>query len=118
MAVTTVILWQLKITTNEHHLVYLYLLPAVLIAVLYTGRVALLSAAIALLCADYFLQDPLYSLSIDSSLQYGDLICFAILAAMAIKCIRVLMRPRVVQSLQGSAGRPASKVLFRSLCGY
>jgi K+-sensing histidine kinase KdpD len=98
MAAATVILWQLKIATNEHHLVYLYLLPVALIAVLYTGRVALLSAAITLVCADYFLQDPLYSLSIDSTLQYGDLICFAILAAIAIKCIRVLMRPGVAPS--------------------
>ena len=98
MATATALLWQLKITTNERHLVYLYLLPVVLIAVLYTGRLALLCAAIALVCADYFLQDPLYSLSIDGPLQYGDLICFAILAAMASKCIRELMRPRVAQS--------------------
>jgi len=95
MAVATAILWQLKVTTtNEHHLVYLYLLPVVLIAVLYTGRLALLSAAIALVGADYFLQDPLYSLDVDNPLQYGDLIWFAILAAMSIKCIRVLMKPR------------------------
>src|SRR6516164_10688276 len=73
MAVATAILWQLKLTTNAHHLVYLYLLPVVLIAVLYTGRLALLSAVIALVCADYFLQDPLYSLYIDNPLQYGDL---------------------------------------------
>ena len=95
MAVATAILWQLKVTTtNEHHLVYLYLLPVVLIAVLYTGRLALLSAAIALVGADYFLQDPLYSLHIDNPLQFGDLFWFAVLAALAIKCIRALMRPR------------------------
>ena len=94
MAVATAILWQLKLTTNAHHLVYLYLLPVVLIAVLYTGRLALLSAVIALVCADYFLQDPLYSLHIDNPLQFGDLFWFAVLAALAIKCIRALMRPR------------------------
>ena len=107
MAVATAILWQLKVTTtNEHHLVYLYLLPVVLIAVLYTGRLALLSAAIALVGADYFLQDPLYSLDVDNPLQYGDLIWFAILAAMSIKCIRVLMKPQPkIRKASGVASR-------------
>jgi hypothetical protein len=35
--------------------------------------IAVLSAAIALACADYFLQDPLYSLVNDNPREYGDL---------------------------------------------
>jgi len=95
IAATTAVLWYAKtMTTGSHHLVFLYLFPLALIAVLYTGRLALLCTAVAMLCADYFLQDPLYSLAINEPLQYGDLISFAVLAALTIKSIRVLLRPR------------------------
>ena len=67
-----------------------------LIAALYNGRLALLSAAIALVCADYFLQEPLYSLANDDSREYGDLFVFALLAVPAIKFVRVLVRPRAL----------------------
>jgi K+-sensing histidine kinase KdpD len=91
----TAILWRLKLTADgsSYRLIYFYLFPVVLIAALYNGRLALLSAAIALVCADYFLQEPLYSLANDNPLEYGDLFVFAILAATAIKFIRVLVRP-------------------------
>lgn len=65
-----------------------------LIAALYNGRVAVLSTAMALVCADYFLQEPLYSLANDNPREYGDLVCFALLAVTAIKFIRELVRPR------------------------
>jgi len=95
MASATAILWRVELAgTGTHHLVYLYLLPVALIAVLYTGRLAMLCAAAAMVFADYFLQAPIYSLANDNPLEWGDLICFAILAAIAIKCIRVLMRPQ------------------------
>jgi len=95
MAAATAILWRMQLAaTSTHHLVYLYLLPVALIAVLYTGRLALLCAAAAMVFADYFLQAPIYSLANDNPLEWGDLICFAILAVIAIKCIRVLMRPQ------------------------
>ena len=90
MAVTA-ILWQLKLAANgSHHLVYIYLLPVTLIAALYNGRLAVLSTAIALLCADFFLEDPLYSFIDDNPLEYGDLFCFALLAIPAIMFIREL----------------------------
>jgi K+-sensing histidine kinase KdpD len=41
---------------------YIYLFPVALVATLYNGRPALLATAIALICADYFLQKPLYVL--------------------------------------------------------
>ena len=67
-----------------------------LIAALYNGRLALLSAAIALVCADYFLQEPLYSLANDDSREYGDLFVFALLAVATIKFVRVSVRPRAL----------------------
>ena len=95
MAVTA-ILWQLRLAANSsQHLIYIYLFPVTVIAALYNGRLALLSTAIALVCADYFLQNPLYSLVNDNPLEYGDLFVFALLALTAIKFVQVLTRPRV-----------------------
>jgi hypothetical protein len=95
VAAVTAILWQINLSTSgSHRLVYFYLFPVALIAALYNGRLAVLCTAIALVCADYFLQEPLYSLANDNPLEYGDLIWFAVLAAIGIKFIRVLVRPR------------------------
>jgi K+-sensing histidine kinase KdpD len=104
LAVTT-ILWRLTLTTESSGaLIYIYLFPVALIAALYNGRLALLSAAIALVCADYFLQEPLYSLANDNPREYGDLFVFALLGVTAIKYIRILVRPR---ALLGTKSRSA-----------
>jgi K+-sensing histidine kinase KdpD len=94
MSAVTVVLWQVKINTaGSHHLAYFYLLPIVLIAVLYNGRTAILCVAIALVGADYFLEDPIYSLVDDDLREFGDLVWFALLAVTAIKFVRGLVRP-------------------------
>jgi hypothetical protein len=54
----------------------------------------LFSFTFYLICADYFLQKPLYIFGNDNPLEYGDLFVFALLAVTAIKFIRVLVRPR------------------------
>ena len=86
MAITTAILFKAH-ADGAHRLIYFYLLTLVLIALLYTDWIALMSAGVALLCADYFLQDPVYSFYTS---EYGDLIWFAVLAAFAIKATRKL----------------------------
>src|SRR5215467_15054080 len=94
MLAVTALLWQITQTAaGSHALVYIYLFPVALIAALYNGRIALLSTAIALVCADYFLQEPLYILGSDNPLEYGDLFVFALLAVTAIKFIQVLLQP-------------------------
>ena len=93
----TAILWRLRLAANSsHQLIYIYLFPVTLIAALYNARLAMLSTVIALLCADFFLEDRLYSFVDDNPLEYGDLLVFAILAVTAIQFIRVLMRPRTL----------------------
>jgi K+-sensing histidine kinase KdpD len=90
----TAILWHINaITAGSHRLIYFYLFPVALIAALYNGPLAVLSTAIAIFCADYFLQEPIYSLANDNPLEYGDLIVFALLAVPAVKFIRVLVQP-------------------------
>ena len=92
MAATTAILFYVHTTqTSPHRLVYFYLLPLILIAVLFSGRLALVCAGIAVLAADYFLQDPIYSLYNSNFLEYGDLIWFAALAALSIKTTGMLL---------------------------
>lgn len=94
MAAVTAILWHINLTTaGPRGLIYIYLFPVALIAALFNGRLAGLCAALAMVCADLFLQEPLYSLANDNPVEYGDLICFALLAVTAIKFIRVLARP-------------------------
>jgi K+-sensing histidine kinase KdpD len=94
IAAVTAILWQVNlITGGSYRLVYIYLFPVALIAALYNGRLAVFCTAMAMVCADYFLQEPLYSFANNNPLEYGDLVCFALLAVTAIKFIRVLIRP-------------------------
>src|SRR6201981_3032576 len=105
ISVATALLWQINQTAaGSHALVYIYLFPVALIAALYNGRVAVLSAAVALVCADYFLQEPLYSFANDNPREYGDLVCFALLSVTAIKFIRELVRPRACK-LEGRSPR-------------
>jgi K+-sensing histidine kinase KdpD len=101
VAAVTAILWQVYLTTGSApRLVYIYLFPVILIAALYNGRLAVLCMAMA--CADYFLQEPLYSFANDNPREYGDLVCFALLAVTAIRFIRVLVRPRT-KSLEATS---------------
>jgi K+-sensing histidine kinase KdpD len=110
MAATTAVLFYVHTTqTAPHRLVYFYLLPVILIAVVFSGRLALVCAGIAVLAADYYLQDPIYSFYNSNILEFGDSIWFAILAALSIKTTRMLLprrpgpRPRApLPKLSGS----------------
>lgn len=106
MAATTAILFYVHTTqTTPHRLVYFYLLPVILIAVLFSGRLALVCAGIAVLAADYYLQDPIYSFYNSNILEFGDSIWFAILAALSIKTTRMLLPRRPNGGLRVSPPR-------------
>jgi K+-sensing histidine kinase KdpD len=105
LAVTAILCLLRSSTGSSHGLIYIYLFPVTLIAAFYNGRLSVLSAAIALFCADYFLQDPIYSLVNDNPREYGDLFVFAVVAATAIKFVRVLVRPRPQSLKAGSRYR-------------
>jgi len=105
MSAVTAILWHINSNSaGAHSLIYIYLFPVALIAGLYSGGLALLCTAIAVACANYFLQEPIYHFVNDNPVEYGDLICFAVLAVTAIKVIRELARPK---GASRSAARPA-----------
>ena len=89
MAATTAILFQVHDPqAAPQGLVYFYLIPLALIAIFYTSRIAAVSGGMALLCADYFLQDPIYSFYTS---EYDDLILFAALAGLQLKGIQKLI---------------------------
>ena len=95
MLAVTALLWQVnQATDGSRALIYIYLFPVALIAAVYNGRIAVLATAMALVCADYFLQEPIFSLANNDPREWGDMVCFAVLAVTAIKVIRELIRPR------------------------
>jgi K+-sensing histidine kinase KdpD len=97
VAAVTAILWRIKVAVGgSHQFVYFYLFPVIWVRILYSETLAALCAVVASVLANYFLQDPVYSLYNDNPLEYGDLVCFVVLALLAIKCIfsEPLMPPK------------------------
>jgi len=94
ISAVTAILWYVKVeVAGPHHLVFFYLLPITLVAILYGSLPATLCALVALACAAFFLYDPVYSFYVSNSLEFGDLVCFALLALITVKCTGELLRP-------------------------
>jgi len=96
VSAVTAVLWVVKLeSVGPQHLVFFYLLPTALVAVLYGSLPAMLSALAATLCAAYFLYDPLYSFSVANPLELGELFCFVGVAVIGAKCTADLLRPAV-----------------------
>jgi K+-sensing histidine kinase KdpD len=90
----TAILWYVKQSgMGPFHPVFFYLLPVALLTMVYGRLPALLCASLAMLGSAYFLYDPVYSFRVTNRLEVGDLICFAVLAVIAVQCTCELLRP-------------------------
>ena len=95
-SVVTAVLWLVKLeAAGQQHLVFYYLLPTALVAVLYGTRMAVFCAIAGTVCAAFFLYDPLYSIYVAKPVEMGELLCFAGLALIGSKCTADLMRPVV-----------------------
>ncbi len=104
VSAVTAVLWMVRIeAVGPQHLVFFYLLPTALVAVLYGSLPAMLAAIVATICAAYFLYDPLYSFSVANPLELGELFCFAGLALIGAKCTADLLRPAVAFLQQNRA---------------
>jgi K+-sensing histidine kinase KdpD len=96
MSLVTAVLWLVKIeAVGPQHLVFYYLLPTALMAVLYGTRMAVFSALAATVCAAFFLYDPQYTIYVAKPVEMGELLCFAGLALIGAKCTADLVRPFV-----------------------
>jgi hypothetical protein len=52
-----------------------------------------LAVVTAVICADYFLYDPIFVFDIPGREEVSDVACFVLLALLAIKCVHELFRP-------------------------
>jgi K+-sensing histidine kinase KdpD len=94
IAVVTAVLWYLRLgTLSLRDPVFFYVLPIIVVAIVFGRGPALFGVCAAFICADYFLYEPLYSLDISSRVEFGDLACFSLLALIGVKCVGELFRP-------------------------
>jgi K+-sensing histidine kinase KdpD len=106
--VTATLLYFKLAGVGPHHPVFFYLLPITLVAILFGSAPATMFAIAAIPCGAFFLYDPIYSFQVHNSLEYGDLICFSVLALITVKCTVELLRP-------AKSPAPASRPRFGRL---
>jgi K+-sensing histidine kinase KdpD len=107
VSAVTAVLWYFKLATfGPDHPVFFYLLPIGLVTIFYGSLPALLAVFTATACADFFLYDPLYTLNVSSGVELGDLVCFALLALIGVKCASELFRPSKIPVTKSRYGRP------------
>jgi K+-sensing histidine kinase KdpD len=92
-AVTAILLYFKLAGVGPHHPVFFYLLPIALVAIIFGSAPATMFAVTAIPCGAFFLYDPVYSFRVTNPLEFGDLICFSMLALIAVKCTVELLRP-------------------------
>lgn len=94
VCLVTTALWYLKLAGGGiRHPIFCYLLPIAIVAILCGRFAALLCAFAATVFATYFLYEPLYSFRFANNLEVGDLVFFAVLALIGVKCTGELLRP-------------------------
>jgi K+-sensing histidine kinase KdpD len=94
LAALTAVLWYAKqAAIGVHHPIFFYLLPVALVAIAFGSRQGMLCAVAAAACSAFFLYDPIYSFAITNPRDWGDLVCFAVLATITVKCAGELTRP-------------------------
>jgi two-component system, OmpR family, sensor histidine kinase KdpD len=93
VGLATGVLIYLKLTTaGLHHPIFVYLPLIALLALAFGSAAALSGAAAAIAASAYFLYDPAYSFTVANMLEVGDLLWFALLAVIVVKCTRALSR--------------------------
>ena len=88
---------------GPQHLVFFYLLPMALVAILYGSLPAMLCAVAATACAAFFLYDPVYSFAVANPVELGELVCFTGLA----------LDRRQMRGRSAAAGRHCFAAKFR-----
>src|SRR6516162_3227068 len=90
--VVTAVLFYFKDAQHQHHLVFFYLFPTALVAMIYGSVLSMICAIFATLVAAFFLYDPIYSLYVSDPRDVGELILFAATGLIGAKCVAELMR--------------------------
>lgn len=92
LATGVLVYCKLATAVGLHHPIFIYLPLIALLALAFGSVAALSGAAAAIAAAAYFLYDPAYSFAVADRLEVGDLLWFALLAVIAVKCTRALSR--------------------------
>src|SRR6516162_10813417 len=92
-AVTAILFYLNDIHGGAQHLIFFYLLPTALVAIIYGSVLSMLCAIVATLLAAFFLYDPIYSLYVSDPRAVGELILFAAIGLLGAKCISFRKMP-------------------------
>jgi K+-sensing histidine kinase KdpD len=90
--VVMAVLFYFKAAQHQHHLVFFYLFPTALVAMIYGSLLSMLCAIFATLVADFFLYDPIFSFYVSDPRDVGELVIFAATGLIGAKCTAELMR--------------------------
>jgi K+-sensing histidine kinase KdpD len=81
-----------SVTAGLHHPIFVYLPLIALLAFAFGSVAALSGTAAAIAGAAYWLYEPAFSFAVAKTLEVGDLLWFALLAVIVVKCTRMLRR--------------------------
>ena len=90
--VVTAVLFYFKNAQQQYHLIFFYLFPTALVAMIYGSVLSMICATFATLVAAFLLYDPIYSLYVSDPRDVGELILFAVTGLIGAKCIAELTR--------------------------
>lgn len=83
---------------EPEHLVFIYLVPASLIAMVYGSASSIVASTISAVCAAFFLYQPRFSFLIDKPTEIAELVLFFILALAQSKFVGWLVHDRTVET--------------------
>ena len=90
--IVTAVLYYFNNAQHQHHLVFFYLFPTALVAMIYGSVLSMACATFATVVAAFLLYDPIYSLYVSDPRDVGELILFAVTGLIGAKCTAELTR--------------------------
>ena len=90
--IVTAVLYYFNNAQHQHHLVFFYLFPTALVAMIYGSVLSMLCAIAATLLATFFLYDPIFSFYVSDPRDVGELLLFAVTGLIGAKCTAELTR--------------------------
>ncbi len=83
---------------EPEHLVFIYLVPASLIAIVYGSAISVIASTVSAICAAFFLYRSRLSFLIESPTEIGELILFFVLALAQSLFIGRLVHDRTINT--------------------
>jgi K+-sensing histidine kinase KdpD len=87
LAVTTAALWLADAPLRQEHLIFIYFVPAALIAIRYGSLLAMGVAVAGAVAAAFLFYPPLFSFKVENPLELLELVLFSLLALLASQVV-------------------------------